>query len=110
MHIRFVLSLFSMALIFGLHAQTARKYSNAFLEIGVDARAMGMGNAFAAVADDYTATYWNPAGLTMLKQSELSADIYHLKYQNEATYLGQTILDERASRLFLSSKLSRMNR
>ncbi len=65
-------------------------------ETGVGVRAMGMGNAFAAVADDYTATYWNPAGLTMLKQSELSADIYHLNYQNEATYLGNTILDERA--------------
>ena len=65
-------------------------------ETGIGVRAMGMGNAFTAVADDYTATYWNPAGLTMLKQSELSGDVYHLKYSNESTYLGNTILDERS--------------
>lgn len=29
----------------------------------VGARALGMGGAFVAVADDGTATYWNPAGL-----------------------------------------------
>ncbi len=34
-----------------------------FLLIGPGARATGMGEAFVAVADDPTATYWNPAGL-----------------------------------------------
>jgi len=29
----------------------------------IGARALGMGGAFVAVADDATATYWNPAGL-----------------------------------------------
>jgi len=31
---------------------------------GVDARALAMGGAFVAVADGYSAPYWNPAGLT----------------------------------------------
>ncbi len=31
--------------------------------VGVGARAMGMGDAFVAVADDATALYWNAAGL-----------------------------------------------
>ncbi len=35
----------------------------AFLKIGVGARAMGLGSAYVAVADDPTALYWNPAGL-----------------------------------------------
>jgi len=35
----------------------------AFLKIGVGARAMGMGSAFVALADDPTALHWNPAGL-----------------------------------------------
>lgn len=30
---------------------------------GVDARALAMGGAFTAIADSYSATYWNPAGL-----------------------------------------------
>ena len=35
-----------------------------FETVGV--RALGMGGAFVAVADDATANYWNPAGLTDL--------------------------------------------
>jgi hypothetical protein len=35
-----------------------------FLELGVSARAVAMGEAFVAVANDATAVYYNPAGLT----------------------------------------------
>jgi len=31
--------------------------------VGSGARAMGLGNAFIAVADDATAAVWNPGGL-----------------------------------------------
>ena len=31
-------------------------------------RALGMGGAFVAVADDATAAYWNPAGLVHLRE------------------------------------------
>ena len=34
-----------------------------FLKLGVDARALGMGEAYTAVSDDISSTYWNPAGL-----------------------------------------------
>ena len=37
-----------------------------FLETELGARAMGMGGAFVAVADDVTALHWNPAGLAGL--------------------------------------------
>lgn len=39
-----------------------------FLMIRPGARASGMGSAFCAVADDATATYFNPAGLAFLSQ------------------------------------------
>lgn len=43
------------------------KYAGEFMKLGVGARALGMGGAFASVADDASAIYWNPAGLTFLR-------------------------------------------
>ncbi|MBF0245657.1 MAG: outer membrane protein transport protein [Planctomycetes bacterium] len=40
--------------------------------VGAGARAMGMGDAFVAVADDASAASWNPAGLTALEKPEVS--------------------------------------
>lgn len=50
-----------------------------FLEIGVGARAMGMGGAYTAIAQDVTALYWNPAGISHITgpSAHLSvADLY----------------------------------
>ena len=44
-----------------------------FLEIGGGVRAMGMGGAFCAVADDASAIYWNPAGLTNIPGRQIVA-------------------------------------
>ena len=53
-----------------VHAQF-RKYSNEFLNIGAGARAMAMGGAQVASTADGTATFWNPAGLTQIKDHPL---------------------------------------
>jgi len=44
----------------------------AFLELGIGARAMAMGEAFVAVANDGTAFYWNPAGISTIPKAELA--------------------------------------
>ncbi|KPL26671.1 MAG: hypothetical protein AMS23_00845 [Bacteroides sp. SM1_62] len=41
-----------------------------FLKIGVGARAIAMGGAFVAVANDVTGLYWNPAGIARLHRNE----------------------------------------
>ncbi|MBU0734871.1 MAG: outer membrane protein transport protein, partial [Proteobacteria bacterium] len=41
--------------------------------VGSGARALGMGGAFIAVADDATAASWNPGGLVQLETPEVSA-------------------------------------
>lgn len=55
------------------------KYSNAFLQIGVGARALGMGNAMVAEVNDVTASYWNPAGLTGV-EDKLQVSLMHSEY------------------------------
>lgn len=49
----------------------ATKYAGAFMADGGGARALGMGSAFAAVSDDASATFWNPAGLAGMRRPEL---------------------------------------
>ncbi len=51
-------------------AQTTRKYSNEFLNIGVDAAALGMGNTVISNVSGVTAGYWNPAGLVGITDYE----------------------------------------
>lgn len=56
-----------------------RKYSNEFLNIGAGARGLSMGNAQVASVNDATAGYWNPAGLTAVKDHP-NATIMHAEY------------------------------
>lgn len=50
--------------------------------VGSGARALGMGGAFIAVADDATAASWNPGGLTQLERPEVSL-VYGWKWLGE---------------------------
>ena len=63
---------FLLCFVFYCHtvAHGAEKYAGDFLTLGVGARPLGMGGSFAAIADDSTAAYWNPAGLGRLRHSE----------------------------------------
>lgn len=62
----------------GLHAQT-RKYSNEFLNIGVGARALGMGNANVASVEGVHSGYWNPAGL-LKQKNDVEVGLMHAEY------------------------------
>lgn len=54
------------------YAAESAGQAGAYLKMGVGARALGMGSAFTAVANDSTAAFWNPAGLAKLKKHEAS--------------------------------------
>ncbi len=47
------------------------------------ARSLGLGGAFIGLADDATAAYTNPAGLTQLVQFEVGAEFRHTRYNAE---------------------------
>lgn len=53
---------------------------------GVGGRALSMGSAYLAISDDYSATLWNPAGLTQLRRMEFFTSMSHLQYANEASF------------------------
>ena len=63
---------------------------------GLGARAMGMGGAFIAVADDYSALHWNPAGLAQIHRIELFGSLSHDRVKNTATYYGAGMADSRS--------------
>jgi hypothetical protein len=49
---------------------SATKLAGEFLATGFGAKALGMGGAFASIADDASAVYWNPAGLYQLERRQ----------------------------------------
>lgn len=59
-------------------SQTVRKYSNEFLNIGVDAAAFGMGKSVVATSRDVNSGYWNPAGLTAV--TDYQGSFMHASY------------------------------
>jgi len=65
--------------------------------VGSGARALGMGGAFIAVADDATAASWNPAGLVQLERPEISivGDYAYRKYDFSSS--SQPEIDNRDS-------------
>lgn len=73
-------SLFYLVLLICVssQAQTVRKYSNEFMNIGVDAAALGMANAMTASTNDVNSGYWNPAGLVHLEDHQIS--LMHANY------------------------------
>ena len=61
-----------------LNAQAFRNYSNEFLNIGVDAAALGRSKAVVATTNNVNAIYWNPAGLVGIK--DYQGSLMHASY------------------------------
>jgi len=61
------------------------KYAGEFLATGVGARALGMGGAYVAIANDVTAGYWNPAGLARLNYPQV-AGMYAERFAKLVNY------------------------
>ena len=58
--------------------------------LGIGPRAVGMGSAFLPIADDYTALYWNPAGLGQLGRREVSFGLSNAGYTSDASFQSLT--------------------
>jgi len=69
---------------FDLGSQRAGTSSGSFLKIGVGARAVALGEAFVAVANDPSAIVWNPAGLASLLRQEVQ--LSHVEWPGDIGY------------------------
>ena len=63
----------------------AGRYAGDFMMIGSGVRALGMGGAFAAIADDGSSIYWNSSGIAQIRESELTA-MHAFLYNGLASY------------------------
>jgi len=72
-----ILKLTLMQIIFflalGAYAQSDGEYgTTSNLSYGTGARAMGLGRAYVAIANDPTAIFWNPSGLELVPKTSFS--------------------------------------
>ncbi len=57
-------------------------------ESGFGARNLAMGGNGVASVNDYSAIYWNPAGLALLSRNQFSAELSNLNFSNQAKFAG----------------------
>ena len=71
-------------------------YAGPFLQLGFGARALGMGGAFVAVADDATGGFFNPAGLVQITKRTFGAFYRKMTLDRRLSYVvyNQPVRDE----------------
>ena len=103
-----ILSLFLICIIYSgqVYSQTyAGSSAGQFLKIEVGAKSVGMGGAYVAVADDASAIYWNPAGISKLKNNSVVFSHTYWFAETNHNYAGLVlkISDEQAIALSYTS-------
>src|SRR5262245_24501166 len=71
-------------LMFASTAVAGNRPAASFLSLGAGAREVGLGGAAAAVVDDASSLYWNPAGLMRLERRSVS--LMHAPHLEESFY------------------------
>ncbi len=73
-------------------------YAGTFQQLGLGARALGMGGAFVGVADDATAGFWNPAGLVQIQMRTFGVFFRKMTLDRRVSYItySQSIRNEAA--------------
>ena len=81
-----VFFLFAFAKI--TYASSEMGQAGAFLRYGVGGRALGMGRAYVAAANDASAIYWNPAGIVGSSRPEFTSMYTNLYYDSQYAFFG----------------------
>ena len=73
-----------VTLVFAINLFAGR-YAGDFMAIGGGVRAISLGGAFSAIADDANAIYWNTAGIGQIKEGQIFA-MHAFLYDGLASY------------------------
>jgi long-subunit fatty acid transport protein len=84
----FILGVFFSADLYGQNISDAMRLSVPGL--GNNARALGMGNAYIGLSDDASASYYNPAGLGLLRKMEFSGGFFYNRQNNSASFINSS--------------------
>ena len=98
-----ILFIVNLLIVLNVDILQAQKYAADFLNIGVGARALGMGSAYVAISNDATAAYWNPAGLSQLHKREIT--IMHANRFSglvQTNFINLAIIDKHGNAFALS--------
>ncbi len=80
--------LFSVLFLMGrVHAQGT---SSLFNTAGAGARALGLGNAYVALADDPSAVFWNPAALDFIEKKRATFFYTNLIFESNYGFVGMS--------------------
>lgn len=84
--------LFSLVLIIAVYNIYPQNFNDALRVgvpgLGMSARALAMGNSYLALSDDGSASFFNPAGLGMVKRLEFMGGLDISSFQNSTTFFG----------------------
>lgn len=75
-----------------------------FLNIGVGARAAGLGGAYSAIASDASAVYWNPGGVAGIDNTQFF--VSHISWYQDINYEYFGVSHPTSERLTLSASVA----
>jgi long-chain fatty acid transport protein len=100
--------LFTFILFLLLICPLTNSYSSGLTPSGVGTKALSLGGAFRGLADDWSASYWNPAGLAFQAKSEVNFSFMVLsprpRYTPDVTYEGWDVGYKNGTRWYPEDK------
>ncbi len=80
--------------LIGFNTINAQNFNDALRlsdpEILTSARALGMGNAYLSLSNDFSASLFNPAGFALIKKMEFSGGLNYNSFKNDAQFFNRS--------------------
>jgi long-subunit fatty acid transport protein len=81
-------------ILIGFNTISAQNFNDALRlsdpEILTSARALGMGNAYLSLSNDFSASLFNPAGFALIKKMEFSGGLNYNSFKNDAQFFNRS--------------------